>query len=84
MWAIKKSRWDSNLGQGSSIITELYLAGGPCAEGHGVPGKKWDPSLISSVEKGSSSSFGSSMLQMTENEVVVAIAQTEAILRGSV
>lgn len=48
-------------------------------------GKKWDPSLISSVEQGfPTSSFGSSMLQMTENEVVVAIAQTEAILRGSV
>lgn len=52
-----------------------------------MPGKKWGPPLISSVEQGfPTSSFGSSMLQMTftENEVVVAIAQTEVTIRGSV
>lgn len=59
-------------------------AGGPCAEGHGVPGKKWGPPLISRVEQGfPAPSFGSSVLQMTENGVAVAIAQMEVTLRGN-
>lgn len=50
-----------------------------------MPGKKWGLPLISSVEQGfPASSFGSSVLQMTENEVAVAIAQMEVTLRGSV